>query len=264
MELKEHNFKKKFGQNFIVNDHIIDNIITGSNIENDSLIIEIGPGGGALTKKLSEKANQVIAYEIDLDLQDYLKEKFKDTSNVKFIFNDFLKCDISQDIQEYDYKKIYVIANIPYYITTPIIEKLIASKIDIDKIVLMVQKEVGDRFSAKKGSKDYSSITVFLNYYFEIHKLFKVSRNNFYPRPKIDSVVISLEKRKDRVKVNDEKIFFKLIRDSFQFKRKNLRNNLKGYDLNKIERILKKYNMDLNVRAEALDIEIFADISNNI
>ena len=128
----------------------------------------------------------------------------------------------------------------------------------------MVQKEVGDRFSAKVGSKEYNSLTIFLNYYFEIRKLMNVSRNSFVPAPNVDSVVVEMKKREDKYNVKDENLFFKLVRDSFKFKRKNLRNNLKGYDLEKIENVLSNYNLDLNVRAESLTIEQFIEISNNL
>lgn len=259
----QHNFKKKFGQNFLNDENILNKIVKESEIPDDTLVIEIGPGAGALTNKLKEVAKNVLAYEIDLDLQNILIDKFKDT-NVTFIWEDFLNRNIKEDIKEYKYSHIFVVANIPYYITTPIVEKIINSGVDVEKVVIMVQKEVGDRFSAKPGNKDYGSISVFLNYYYNIKELFIVSKNCFTPRPNVDSVILSLEKRIDRPQVQDEKVLFKLIKDSFRFKRKNLRNNLKEYDLVKVEEILKKYNKDLTARAETLDLEIFVDIANNI
>ncbi len=259
----QHNFKKKFGQNFLNDENILNKIVKESEIPDDTLVIEIGPGAGALTNKLKEIAKNVLAYEIDLDLQNILIDKFKDT-NVTFIWEDFLNRNIKEDIKEYKYSHIFVVANIPYYITTPIVEKIINSGVDVEKVVIMVQKEVGDRFSAKPGNKDYGSISVFLNYYYNIKELFIVSKNCFTPRPNVDSVILSLEKRIDRPQVQDEKVLFKLIKDSFRFKRKNLRNNLKEYDLVKVEEILKKYNKDLTARAETLDLEIFVDIANNI
>ena len=259
----QHNFKKKFGQNFLNDENILNKIVKESEIPDDTLVIEIGPGAGALTNKLKEVAKNVLAYEIDLDLQNILIDKFKDT-NVTFIWEDFLNRNIKEDIKEYKYSHIFVVANIPYYITTPIVEKIINSGVDVEKVVIMVQKEVGDRFSAKPGNKDYGSISVFLNYYYNIKELFIVSKNCFTPRPNVDSVILSLEKRIDRPQVQDEKVLFKLIKDSFRFKRKNLRNNLKDYDLVKVEEILKKYNKDLTARAETLDLEIFVDIANNI
>lgn len=259
----QHNFKKKFGQNFLNDENILNKIIKESEIPKDTLVIEIGPGAGALTNKLKDVAQNVLAYEIDLDLQNILIDKFQNT-NVNIIWDDFLNRNIKEDIKDYHNKNIFVVANIPYYITTPIIEKIIDSGVDVQKIVIMVQKEVGDRFGAKPGSKEYGSISVFLNYFYNIKELFIVSKNCFTPKPNVDSVILSLERREDKPKVNDEKVLFKLIRDSFRFKRKNLRNNLKEYNLDKIEEILKKHNKDLTSRAETLDLEIFVEISNNL
>lgn len=259
----QHHFKKKFGQNFLKDENVLNKIIKEANIPNDTLVIEIGAGSGALTEKLQAVASNVLSYEIDLELKDTLLEKFSN-SNVKFIFDDFLNRDIKEDIKDYENKNIYVVANIPYYITTPIIEKIIASGIDISKVILMVQKEVGERFSAIPGNKNYGSISVFLNYFYDIKELFVVSKNCFIPKPNVDSVVISLEKKIDKLKVKDEEKFFKLIRDSFQYKRKNLKNNLKNYDLKKVEEVLKKQNKDLTARAESLDLETFAEIANNL
>ena len=259
----QHNFKKKFGQNFLNDENILNKIVKESEIPEDTLVIEIGPGAGALTNKLKDVASNVLAYEIDLDLQNILIDKFENT-NVNIIWEDFLNRNIKEDIKGYSHKHIFVVANIPYYITTPIVEKIIDSGVDVEKIVIMVQKEVGDRFSAKPGSKEYGSISVFLNYFFNIKELFIVSKNCFTPRPNVDSVILSLEKKNDKEEVKDEKKLFKLIKDSFRFKRKNLRNNLKEYDLNKVEEVLKKYNKDLTSRAETLSLEIFIDISNNI
>lgn len=260
----QHNFKKKFGQNFLNDENILNKIVKESEIPENTLVIEIGPGAGALTNKLKDVAKNVLAYEIDLDLQNILIDKFKENKNVTFIWEDFLNRNIKEDIKDYNNKHIFVVANIPYYITTPIVEKIINSGVDVEKVVIMVQKEVGDRFSAKPGNKEYGSISVFLNYYYDIKELFIVSKNCFTPRPNVDSVILSLEKRKDKPNVKDENLLFRLIKDSFRFKRKNLRNNLKEYDLLKIEEILKKYNKDLTSRAETLDLEVFIDIANNI
>lgn len=260
----QHNFKKKFGQNFLNDENILNKIVKESEIPEDTLVIEIGPGAGALTNKLKDVAKNVLAYEIDLDLQNILIDKFKENDNVTFIWEDFLNRNIKEDIKGYKNKHIYVVANIPYYITTPIVEKIINSEVDVEKIVIMVQKEVGDRFSAKPGSKEYGSISVFLNYFYNIKELFIVSKNCFTPRPNVDSVIISLEKRPDKPQVKDEKLLFKLIKDSFRFKRKNLRNNLKEYNLEKIEEVLRKYNKDLTARAETLELQIFIDITNNL
>ena len=262
IEENHFNFKKKYGQNFIVDKNIIHSIIKKSEIDKETLVIEIGPGAGALTVELGRNAKNVIAYEIDETLKPILEKNI--TPNTEVIYADFLKRNISEDIKKYNYKKLYVIANLPYYITTPIIIKLIETKINFDKIVVMVQKEVGDRFNAKPKTKEYNSLSVFLNYYFNITKLLDVSRNVFMPKPNVDSIVVCFTKKENKIKVTNEERFFKLIRDSFKQKRKNLRNNLKEYNLEKISKTLSKYNLDLTVRAEALPIEIFADISNSL
>ena len=262
IEENHFNFKKKYGQNFIVDKNIIHSIIVKSEIDDETLVIEIGPGAGSLTSELGKYAKNVIAYEIDETLKPILEKNI--TPNTEVIYEDFLKRDIAEDIKKYNYKKLYVIANLPYYITTPIIIKLIETKIDFDKIVVMVQKEVGDRFKAKPKTKEYNSLSVFLSYYFNITKILDVSRNVFMPKPNVDSIVVCFTKKVDKLKVNNEELFFKLIKDSFKQKRKNLRNNLKGYDLENISKTLSKYNLDLTVRAEALPLEIFVDIANNL
>lgn len=257
-------FKKKFGQNFIVDQNVIDNIIEGSKVDSETTVIEIGPGAGSLTYKLSKKAKQVICYEIDTTLKEVLADTLKECNNVDVIYKDFLKCDVMEDLKKYNYKKLYVVANLPYYITTPIITKFIEDKIPVDKIVVMVQKEVGDRFKAIPGTKDYNSLSIYLNYYFDVRKILDVSKNVFVPKPNVDSIVVEFSRKENTYKLKDEKVFFKLVRDSFTQKRKNLRNNLKSYNLEKVEEVLKKYNYDLTVRAEQLPIEVFVDISNNL
>ena len=261
--VKDYNFKKKFGQNFLKDENILRNIVEKAEVDEDTLVIEIGVGAAYLTYYLSKKAKNVIGYEIDESLKDIISKQLLVTNNVEIIYNDFLKTNPIEDVKKYNFKKLYVVANLPYYITTPIITKLIDDKLPIEKIVVMVQKEVGDRFNAKPNSKEYNSLTIFLNYYFDIKKLMDVSRNCFIPKPNIDSAIIEF-KRSTKYKANNEDLFFKLVRDSFQFKRKNLRNNLKGYDLEKVELALKGLKKDLTVRAESLTIEDFIYISNNI
>ena len=263
LEKNGFNLKKIYGQNFIVDENIINNIINVSNIDKDTLVIEIGPGAGSLTYKLSEYSKEVICYEIDTSLKSILNETLKDRSNVKVIYNDFLKEDINKELNQHEYKKLYVVANLPYYITTPIIVKIIEDNINVDKMVLMVQKEVGDRFKAVPGTKDYSSLSIYLNYYFNIKKVLDISKNVFLPKPNVDSIVVEFTKKEQKALKNRD-LFFKLVRDSFKQKRKTIRNNLKEYDLDKIEEVLKKYNYDLSVRAEQLSIDIFIDIANNL
>lgn len=253
------NFKKKYGQNFLTDNNIINNIVDSVNINSDDLVIEIGPGAGALTKRIKNKDSYLIAYEIDKDVSVYLSSLENDKVNI--IYDDFLERNIKDDIKNIKYNRLILMGNLPYYITTPIITKIIDEHLDIDNMVFMVQKEVAKRFSSHVGTKEYGSITVFLNYFFDIEYLFDVSRYKFNPVPNVDSAVIKFTK-KNRIDVDFDK-FNKLVKDSFQFKRKNLRNNLKSYDLDKINNILSKYNLSLNNRAEDLSLEVFIDIANN-
>ena len=260
--MEDFKFKKSFGQNFLQDNNIIKSIVNKTNIIENSLVIEVGPGSGALTKELAKVAKNVLCYEIDDRLEEVLDENLREFNNIEILFDDFLNRDIKEDIKNYNYDNIYFVANIPYYITTPIIIKLIASKIDFKAITVMIQKEVADRFSAHVKTRDYGSITVFLNYYYDIEKLLYVSRNCFMPKPNVDSEVIALRKKEKHREANNEEFFFKLVRDSFKFKRKNIRNNLKNYDLKVIEEVLKKYNKDLTARAEELELDIFIDLAN--
>lgn len=262
--MENFKFKKSFGQNFLQDKNVILDIVKKTNILPNSLVIEVGPGSGALTMELAKVAKNVLSYEIDTRLEDVLDENLRDYHNVNIIYDDFLTRDIYSDIKMFQYDNIYFVANIPYYITTPIIQKLIESKIGFKTITVMIQKEVADRFSAKPKTKDYGSITVFLNYYYDIEKLLFVSRNAFIPKPNVDSIVIALREKSNKYHVINEEDFFKLIRDSFKYKRKNIRNNLKNYDLNIILEVLKKHNFDLTNRAEELPIEVFVDISNEL
>lgn len=264
MEKYNFNLKKMYGQNFIIDENIINNIIKSAKIDKDTLVLEIGPGAGSLTYKLSEYSKNVLCYEIDTTLKELLEDNLSECNNVDIIFKDFLKANVLEDIKKYNYKKLYVVANLPYYITTPIIIKFIEDNIPVDKIVVMVQKEVGDRFKAKPNSKDYNSLSIYLNYYFNVKKLLDISKNVFIPKPNVDSIVVEFIKKENKFKLKDEKLFFNLVKDSFTQKRKTIKNNLKKYNLEKIEEVLKKYNFDLSARAEQLPIEVFIDIANNL
>ena len=264
IETGEIKIKKKFGQNFIIDENIIDSIINKSEIDKNSLIIEIGPGIGALTYKLADFAKNVLCYEIDNSLKEILEDNLKGKPNVNIIYQDFLKSNIKKDIEKYSYNKISIVANLPYYITTPIIIKIIEDNLDIAKMIVMVQKEVGNRFKAQPGTKDYGSLSVYLNYYFDVRKLIDVSRNVFIPKPNVDSIVVEFKKKPILLPLKDKDLFFKLIRDSFKKKRKTIKNNLKEYDLSKIEKTLEKYNYSLSSRAEELKVEIFVDMANNL
>lgn len=258
--MKGFEYKKSLGQNFLINNDIILNISNSIKPNKDDLIIEIGPGSGALTKELIKKDCDVICFEIDTRLK---KELSKIESNkLKIVFDDFLKINLSEYIDTKKYKNIYFVGNLPYYITTAIVNKII-NESDPYEITIMIQKEVGMRFMASPKSRDYNSLSIYLQYYFDIEKVCEVDKFCFEPIPKVDSVVLKLIKNK-KLGVENEEKFFKLIKDAFKQKRKNLRNNLKEYKLNKIEEILKKYNKNLTSRAEEITLEEFIDISNNI
>lgn len=261
----EFNFKKKLGQNFLLDDNILNKIVDQVTYDNKNILaIEVGVGAAALTRKVAKKANNVLGYEIDETLKEPLKEILKEYDNIDLIFDDFLNRSVSDDIEKYNYDEIVVIANLPYYITTPIIEKFIYENINIEKMVLMVQNEVADRFSAKPNTKNYNSLTIFLNYYYDVKKEFIVSKNSFYPKPNVDSAIVSMTKKKEKYKVLNEEHFFKLVRDSFKQKRKTLKNNLKGYNWDIIKRLLQNIGKSETCRAEELSIENFIYISNEM
>ena len=256
MEIKA---KKSLGQNFLQDETILQNIANSVYTNTSDLIIEIGPGKGALTKYLKKKGSFLICYELDERLKDLLK-KYED-NKTKIIFKDFLKANILEDSKNFNYENIYIIANIPYYITTPIIKHIINLE-QLKSMTLLVQEEVARRICALPGSKSYGSLTVYLNYYFQIKYLFKVSKFAFNPVPKVESAVINFERKKEKNKVKSEELFFKIINDSNKMKRKTLKNNLKNYNWNKIKEVLEKNNLNENVRAEELSLEIFIEIAN--
>lgn len=254
------NYKKSLGQNFLMDKNKINQIIESIEVGKNDLIVEIGPGAGAITKELVKKNCDVLCFEIDIRLKDILSKI--DSDKLEIVYQDFLTINLSDYIVYSKYKKIIFVGNLPYYITTAIINKIIDYN-HADEIVIMVQKEVAERFMAKPNSKKYNSLSVFLQYHFNIEKVCDVSKNCFEPIPKVDSTVIKF-KKSNKYKVNNETVFYKLIKDSFTQKRKNLKNNLKSYDLIKIENILKKINKDLTYRAESLTIEDFILISNEL
>ena len=262
MEHYDVTFKKKFGQNFLKRKVVVERIADVCSLTKDYLVIEVGPGGAILTQELAKRAGHVLAYEIDEDLKVELTNKLSEFSNVDILFQDFLNSSLEYDISRFSYSNLYFISNVPYYITTPIIMKIVNSNLNFKKICMMVQKEVGNRFCASPGSREYGSISVFLSYFYDVKKEFLVSRKEFVPEPNVDSVVISFTKKDVVLNLKDRDLFFKVVRDSFQFKRKNLRNNLKKYDLNIIRSVLQDYDYDLTVRAEQLSVEIFVAIAN--
>ena len=254
-------YKKSFGQNFLIDDNIKRKIVNAANIDKDSLIIEVGPGSGAITNFLVLFNVPVVAFEIDTRLKEEL-DKIK-VDNLEVIYEDFLKVNLKEKLSKYKYKKLHLIANLPYYITTPIIEKVMEEK-SLDEMIIMVQKEVGDRFKAHPCTKEYNSLSVYLQYYFDIEKVCLVSKNCFIPKPKVDSIVLKFTRKKNQEKLNNSESFFKLIKDAFKQKRKNLRNNLKEYDLVKLENVLKELGKDLTYRAEQLSLSDFVFIANHL
>lgn len=257
-------YKKNLGQNFLKDKNIVDKIVNSIEYKENNVVIEIGPGSGALTKELLKKVDNAILYEIDTRLEKILTKELAGYNNYKLIFIDFLEADIKEDLDKYSYDNLYIVANLPYYVTTPIINKIVSEKIPAKEIVIMVQKEVGDRLSAVPGSREYGGLTVMLNYYFNIEKIINVSKNSFIPKPKVDSAVIKLTRKESIEPLKDVAIFDKLVKDSFRFKRKTIKNNLNNYDLNKIDKILKKYGYNLNSRSEMLPYNIFVEIANEL
>lgn len=256
----EFKHKHSLGQNFLKDKKVLTNIIDSVDVQEDDLIVEVGPGQGALTRYLKLFKANLRCFEVDTRVKKYL-DSFED-EKTKVIYNDFLKVNLEEELKDIDYNDLYVIANLPYYITTPIIDKMISSPLDVKAMVLMVQNEVADRLSAKAGSKEYGAITVYLNYYYNVEKLFFVHRSAFDPAPNVDSAVIKLSRKEKELELKDKDLFFKLVQDSFRMKRKNIRNNLKAYDLEKIAKVLENYGLDLTTRAESITLQCFVDMAN--
>lgn len=272
--LKKYNItaSKSLGQNFLINDDIINKTIEASNISKEDLIIEIGPGLGTLTCKLLEKAKKVIAIELDKRMIEILKERFSLYSNFEIINEDVLKVNLKELIEkektENKIKEVKIVANLPYYITTPIIMKLLEDKLDIESITVMVQKEVAKRLTALPGEKLAGAITYSVQYYCEPKEIVEVQKESFIPAPEVESEVIKLVLRKERpVKIKDEKIFFNLIKVSFMQRRKTFINGVSNSGLvekQKLKTILQEMNLSENIRGENLTLEQFAQISNKI
>jgi 16S rRNA (adenine1518-N6/adenine1519-N6)-dimethyltransferase len=269
--MKKHNvrFSKSLGQNFIINDMIIDEIIRRGGISKGDSILEIGPGIGVLTQALAETAHQVIAVELDNKLIPILNETLEDYDNVEIIHNDILKIDVGQMIEEKMEKPTKVVANLPYYITTPIIMKLIEEVSGIEEIIVMVQKEVAERMVSGPGTKDYGSLSVAVQYYCDSMIILDVPRDNFMPAPNVDSAAIRLiVKDEPTVEVLNEAFFFKIIKGAFALRRKTLINSLSksaiGIDKELLKKILEEMGIDLRIRGEKLDINDFAKLANRI
>ena len=263
------NFQKKFGQNFLIDDHVINKIINGAEVTKDDFVLEIGPGIGTMTQYLAEAAREVAAVEIDKKLIPILGETLSAYDNVTVINEDILKVDIrALAMEKNGGKPIKVVANLPYYITTPIIMGLFESHVPIDKITVMVQKEVADRMKVGPGSKDYGALSLAVQYYAKPYLVANVPANCFIPRPNVDSAVIRLTRHEEPVvHVEDETLMFNIIRASFNQRRKTLQNGLKNsglFPLTKEEIVASITEAGLleTVRGEALTLEQFAELSN--
>ena len=260
---------KSLGQNFLINNEVVESIVNSSEISKQDMVIEIGPGLGTLTKYLLEKAGKVLCIELDTRMIDILEDRFSIYENFELINQDVLKVDLNEIIKENKkdgkIQNVKVVANLPYYITTPIIMKLLEDKLDIKSITVMIQKEVADRLIEIPGGKDTGAITYSVYYYCESEKIMEVPNSSFIPEPEVTSEVIKMTLRKEPiVKLENPKVMFRIIKSAFMQRRKTLLNALTNTKvfLNKEEglEILKRLNLDENVRAEKLSIEDFAKI----
>jgi dimethyladenosine transferase len=259
------NFKKSFGQNFLIDSHVIDKIIRAAEITKEDNVLEIGPGIGTLTQYLAEAAGRVVAVEIDEKLIPVLGETLAECDNVEVINQDILKCDIDSIFGGEPFK---VVANLPYYITTPIIMGLLEGDSHFESLTVMIQKEVADRMKAGPGTKDYGALSLAVQYYAEPYLAANVPPNCFMPRPNVGSAVIRLKRlAESRVSVKDEKLMFGLIRAAFMERRKTLLNAVKNYremDISKekVEAALVELGIDTRIRGEALTLEQFAELAD--
>ena len=265
------NFQKKFGQNFLIDTHVLDKIIDASGVTEDDFVLEIGPGIGTMTQYLCERAREVVAVEIDKNLIPILSDTLKNYSNVTVINEDILKLDICKLAEEKNQgKPIKVVANLPYYITTPIIMGLFESHVPIDSITIMVQKEVAERMQEEPGSKEYGALSLAVQYYAKPEIVANVPPNCFMPRPNVGSAVIRLTRHeKPPVEVEDEKLMFRIIRASFNQRRKTLANGLNNSpEIHLPKEVIQESIVSLgvpeNIRGEALSLEQFAELSNEI
>lgn len=265
----EFMFQKKFGQNFLIDTHVLDKIIAAAGVTKEDCVLEIGPGIGTMTQYLAENAGKVVAVEIDSNLIPILKETLKDYDNVTVIHDDILKVDIKGLAEQYNQgRPIKVVANLPYYITTPIIMGLFEGGVPIDNITVMVQKEVADRMQVGPGSKDYGALSLAVQYYAEPYIVANVPPNCFMPRPNVGSAVIRLTRHKEPpVSVMEPSLMFRLIRASFNQRRKTLQNGLHNspdlsFTKEQIAEAIESLGMGPSVRGEALTLEQFAALSN--
>lgn len=270
--MKKYNISanKDLGQNFLIDDNVIENIVESAEINKKDFVIEIGPGLGTLTSRLVEKAGKVIAIELDKKMLQILNDRFALYDNFSLINEDVLKVDLNNLIQQENTQNytVKIVANLPYYITTPIVMKLLEEKLNIDSITVMVQKEVADRLTETPGGKNTGAITYCVYYHAEPKEVLTVPNTSFVPEPKVDSEVIKLNIRKEPpVDLVDEKVFFKVVKASFMQRRKTLLNGLSNSGIaskEKLKEILQELNLSENVRGESLSIEQFAEIANKL
>lgn len=255
--------KKKFGQKFLIDSNIVMKIVKTANITKETNVIEIGPGIGAMTEILAKEAGKVLCFEIDEDMVNILNEEIKN-DNVKIVNKDFLKVDLDEEMRYFiEPKNIVVVSNLPYYITTPIIFKLLEYSKNIEKMVFMVQKEVSERLTAKPGSKEYGSLSVLIELNGIMKKEFNVSRNCFYPVPNVDSEIVSMEINKNDSALKNDPIFGKFIQNIFEMKRKTLANNIckkTNFSRDDLNKILQELGLSESVRAESLSLNQISKI----
>ncbi|HHV27060.1 MAG TPA: 16S rRNA (adenine(1518)-N(6)/adenine(1519)-N(6))-dimethyltransferase RsmA [Tissierellia bacterium] len=258
-------FSKGLGQNFLIDGNIVRKICEEGEVSKEDDILEIGPGIGTLTEELSYKANKVVAVELDKSLFPILDETLAGCNNVEIVPGDILKIDLPKLFSEkFESENIKIVANLPYYITTPIIGRLLEEELDIDSILVMVQSEVAERMKASPGTKDYGSLSVFVQYYTDPEIVLLVPKTAFMPRPNVDSAVIKLKIRKEKIELEDRETFFKVVKAAFSQRRKTILNSLSSglkTDKATIRAILEKVDIDPKLRAENLTIEDFSKIS---
>ena len=269
--VQKHNFKfsKSLGQNFLIDTNVIDRILEGARVKEGDYVIEVGPGIGTLTKEMGRTAKKVVAIEIDKTLIPILEETLADFPNIEVINQDILKVDVQELVKEkLNGGPVKLVANLPYYITTPIVMKFLEEDIPVTDIVVMVQKEVADRMNAQPNSKDYGALSVAVQYYCDTEIVAKAPRHMFMPQPNVDSTVIGLHVREEKkYNVDNEDIFFKTVKASFGQRRKTLLNSLGGLGFlskDQIKEALKEANIDEKRRGETLSIEEFASLSNAV
>lgn len=258
-------FSKSLGQNFLIDNSVLEDIISSANVSSDDVVLEIGPGVGTLTRELLKNAKKVYAVELDSTLIPILKEELKEFNNLELINEDVLKLDLRELIN--GESSVKVVANLPYYVTTPIVLKLLNENLNFESLTVMIQKEVGARMAAEPNCKEYGSLSVLVQYYCDIQVIRKVSPNCFIPSPKVDSMVVKLSKLPmPSIKVKNKDLFFKIVRFSFNMRRKTLWNALKPLNIDKVElkNAFENSNIDPKRRGETLSLDEFGRLSDVI